>query len=103
MNLFQLTQKIFKGIVIDLFTNKQVPLLDGSAKQWVEAIKEAGLYVAKDHNDCSLEKLLPKLHEPVYLWHGNSFLIAFPSPKIQITYGIDFSKVLFALTSLVHF
>ncbi|XP_074579027.1 putative UDP-3-O-acyl-N-acetylglucosamine deacetylase 1, mitochondrial [Curcuma longa] len=79
---------------IEIDGGEEVPLLDGSAKQWVEAIKEAGLYVANDHNGCSLEKLVPKLHEPLYLWHGNSFLIAFPSPKIYITYGIHFSKIM---------
>ncbi|XP_042383959.1 probable UDP-3-O-acyl-N-acetylglucosamine deacetylase 1, mitochondrial isoform X2 [Zingiber officinale] len=78
---------------IEIDGGEEVPLLDGSAKQWVEAIKEAGLYVANDHNGCSLEKLVPKLHEPLYLCHRNSFLIAFPSPNIHITYGIDFSKI----------
>ncbi|KAG6511693.1 hypothetical protein ZIOFF_029770 [Zingiber officinale] len=103
VELISTKSKFLKRIVIDWFTNKQVPLLDGSAKQWVEAIKEAGLYVANDHNGCSLEKLVPKLHEPLYLCHRNSFLIAFPSPNIHITYGIDFSKVLFAFISLVYF
>lgn len=82
-----------RNIWCDWLTNTQVPLLDGSAKEWVEAIKQVGLCVAEDQHGYTLDKLVPELHEPLYLWHGSSFLIAFPSQKICITYGIDFPKV----------
>ncbi|CAL9762288.1 unnamed protein product [Musa acuminata subsp. burmannicoides] len=78
---------------IEIDGGDEVPLLDGSAKEWVEAIKQVGLCVAEDQHGYTLDKLVPELHEPLYLWHGSSFLIAFPSQKICITYGIDFPKV----------
>lgn len=68
-------------------------MLDGSAREWVEAIKEVGMCVAKDRNGNTLEKLEPFLNEPVNVWRNDSFIAAFPSPKVHITYGIDFPQV----------
>ncbi|WVZ56054.1 hypothetical protein U9M48_006640 [Paspalum notatum var. saurae] len=71
----------------------EIPLLDGSAQEWVEAIQSTGLCVAEDTNGQKLEKLAPEIHEPVYLRRDDCFIAAFPSSQIQITYGIDFPKV----------
>lgn len=68
-------------------------MLDGSARGWLEAIEEAGLCVAKDQNGDTMEKLEPFLNEPVTVWKNDSFIAAFPSPKLHITYGIDFPQV----------
>lgn len=73
----------------------QVPLLDGSAKEWVEAIEHVGLCAAEDSNGNNMDKLVAELHVPVYLWRDGAFIVAFPSSKIHITYGIDFPKVHF--------
>ncbi|CAN4114579.1 unnamed protein product [Withania somnifera] len=71
----------------------EVPILDGSAREWVNAIEEAGLKAALDSSGKSCEKLAPVLKEPVTLWKNESFIAAFPYSKVKITYGIDFPQV----------
>ncbi|GJN30751.1 hypothetical protein PR202_gb19086 [Eleusine coracana subsp. coracana] len=71
----------------------EIPLLDGSAQEWVEAIQSTGLCAAEHTSGQKLEKLAPEILDPVYLRRDDSFVAAFPSSQIQITYGIDFSEV----------
>ncbi|KAK1314739.1 putative UDP-3-O-[3-hydroxymyristoyl] N-acetylglucosamine deacetylase 1 [Acorus calamus] len=71
----------------------EVPLLDGSARQWVEAIEQVGLCVAKDGNGNTMDKLAPVLHKPVHVWKGDAFIAASPSSRVRVTYEIDFPKV----------
>lgn len=71
----------------------QVPIFDGSANEWVKAIKQTGLKVATDHFGNSHEKMAPYVIEPVHVWRNDSFVAAFPSEKVHITYGINFSEV----------
>ncbi|CAI9096767.1 OLC1v1032980C1 [Oldenlandia corymbosa var. corymbosa] len=71
----------------------EVPLFDGSAKEWVDGIQEVGLKAAVDHDGKSLEKLAPFLNEPVCVSKNDSHIIAFPYPKTKIRYGIHFPKV----------
>ncbi|XP_055822592.1 probable UDP-3-O-acyl-N-acetylglucosamine deacetylase 1, mitochondrial isoform X1 [Solanum dulcamara] len=75
--------------------SSEVPILDGSAREWVDAIEEAGLKAALDRSGNSCEKLAPVLKEPVTVWKNDSFIAAFPYSKIKITYGIDFPQVNF--------
>lgn len=60
----------------------------------MEAIKQAGLKVATDENGNSCEKMIPFLIEPVHVHRNDSFIAAFPCPKAQIIYGIDFPQVI---------
>ncbi|KQK22813.1 probable UDP-3-O-acyl-N-acetylglucosamine deacetylase 2, mitochondrial isoform X2 [Brachypodium distachyon] len=78
---------------VEVSGSDEVPLLDGSAQEWVEAIRSAGLCVAEDISGEKLEKMAPKIDEPVYLRKDDCFVSAFPSSQIHITYGIDFPKV----------
>lgn len=71
----------------------EVPILDGSAKEWVEAVEEIGLKDAVDHNDSRSEKLVAVLNEPLHVYRNDSFVAAFPSSQARITYGIDFPQV----------
>ncbi|WCJ33619.1 UDP-3-O-acyl-N-acetylglucosamine deacetylase [Euphorbia peplus] len=71
----------------------EIPILDGSASGWVHAIQEASLVVAVDKSGNSCQHLSPYLNEPVCVQKNDSFVIAVPSPKVVITYGIHFSKV----------
>ncbi|MCL7035180.1 hypothetical protein MKW94_004978 [Papaver nudicaule] len=59
----------------------EVPLLDGSAKELVEAVDKSGLSVCKDNNGNTKEKLAPFVNEPVHVWRNDSFIAAFPSPR----------------------
>lgn len=78
---------------IEVSGGDEIPLLDGSAQEWVEAIQSVGLCAAEDANGQKLDKLVPEIHEPVYLRRDDCFIAAFPSSQIHITYGIDFPKV----------
>lgn len=76
----------------------EVPLLDGSAKGWVEAIQAVGV-VAPDGEDRTNQTFLPPhslrlskcvIQEPVWVYQGDAFVAALPAPTLRFTYGIDF-------------
>ncbi|XP_047085591.1 probable UDP-3-O-acyl-N-acetylglucosamine deacetylase 1, mitochondrial [Lolium rigidum] len=77
---------------VEVSSGDEIPLLDGSAQEWVEAIRGAGLCAAEDVSGQNLEKMAPKIDEPVYLRKDDCFVAAFPSSQIHITCGIDFPK-----------
>lgn len=64
----------------------EVPLLDGSAREWVEAIATVGL------TEIAAAAPNPPLvvTEPVTVQAGDAFVIAMPAPETRFTYGIDF-------------
>ncbi|OMO60694.1 UDP-3-O-acyl N-acetylglucosamine deacetylase [Corchorus capsularis] len=74
-------------------TEVEVPIFDGSASAWVDAIEQVGRKDALDHCGNNAEKLAPYLNEPLHVSRNDSFVVAFPSPKVRITCGIDFPKV----------
>ncbi|KAJ7954327.1 UDP-3-O-acyl N-acetylglucosamine deacetylase [Quillaja saponaria] len=71
----------------------EIPILDGSASEWVKVIEEVGLEVAIDRHGNSCERLAPHVNEPVSIWRNDSFVAAFPSPTVRLTYGINFPQV----------
>ncbi|XP_011628055.1 probable UDP-3-O-acyl-N-acetylglucosamine deacetylase 2 isoform X2 [Amborella trichopoda] len=77
---------------IKIEQGNEVPLLDGSAKEWVEAVREVGLSVAANDSGITMERLALVVHAPMNFFKDGSFVVAFPSPKIRITYGIDFPQ-----------
>ncbi|KAJ3673948.1 hypothetical protein LUZ60_005940 [Juncus effusus] len=81
------------NVRMEIEGGNEIPILDGSSKQWIELIKSTRLCVAKNHRGQKMEKLAPKLIEPIHLHKNDSFIVAFPSSEIRITYGIDFPKV----------
>ncbi|NET53794.1 MAG: UDP-3-O-acyl-N-acetylglucosamine deacetylase, partial [Merismopedia sp. SIO2A8] len=62
----------------------EVPLLDGSAKEWVEAIAQAGIQPQ------TIKRPIVTLKNPVSLYRGDAFVMAFPATIPRLTYGIDF-------------
>ena len=62
----------------------EVPLLDGSAQVWTEAIASAK--VIPQLTPCSH----PTQRKPVWVYQGDAFVAALPSPDLRFTYGIDF-------------
>ncbi|QQE66208.1 UDP-3-O-[3-hydroxymyristoyl] N-acetylglucosamine deacetylase [Leptolyngbya sp. BL0902] len=62
----------------------ELPLLDGSALGWVEAIREAGT-VAQPEPAPALT-----LAQPITLQQGDAWIAAFPAEAPRLTYGIDF-------------
>ena len=64
----------------------EIPLLDGSALPWVEAIAEAGL-------DEIGPRAMPVLHgEPITLRHGQSFVMAMAGETLQLGAAIEFPQ-----------
>ena len=63
---------------------EEVPLLDGSAKNWCEAIARVGVTVN------SSERSTITLQEPIWIRENDSFVAAIPAPQTRFTYGIDF-------------
>ncbi|NEQ39785.1 MAG: UDP-3-O-acyl-N-acetylglucosamine deacetylase [Okeania sp. SIO3I5] len=97
----------------------EVPLMDGSAKIWVEAIASVGLAEAKGRDgemgrwgdgemgsvgnlgrwedgnlgrwgDGEIIHTPNLITEAVWVHQGDSFVAALPSPETRFTYGIDF-------------
>ena len=65
----------------------EVPLLDGSAQVWAEAIARVGLMaqVGPGVGDRPVS-----LQEPIWVHQGDAFVAALPAPITRFTYGIDF-------------
>ncbi|MBW4643332.1 MAG: UDP-3-O-acyl-N-acetylglucosamine deacetylase [Goleter apudmare HA4340-LM2] len=64
----------------------EVPLLDGSARVWVESIAQVGLV-----SQTLAEDALPiEIKEPIWVYQGDAFACALPSPETRFSYGIDF-------------
>jgi len=62
----------------------EVPLLDGSAQMWTEAIAQVGLVTQSEPRSVS------KLAEPIWVHQDDAFVAALPAPATRFTYGIDF-------------
>lgn len=66
----------------------EVPLLDGSAQPWVEAIATVGRQTLEGQS----QKFNPfKITRPISVQQGDGFVAAFPASETRFTYGIDFS------------
>ena len=61
----------------------EVPLLDGSAQNWVEAMLESGLSPSE-------MVIGSPITEPVWVRDGDAFVAAIPAPEIRFSYGVDY-------------
>ncbi|MCT7985189.1 UDP-3-O-acyl-N-acetylglucosamine deacetylase [Laspinema sp. A4] len=66
----------------------ELPLLDGSALPWVEAIAQVGLVPTTPKNQ---PEIFP-LSLPISVYEGDAFVSAIPSPELRFSYGIDFPE-----------
>lgn len=64
----------------------EVPILDGSAQRWTEAILKVGYQVQSE------PRLKPALHHPVLVQDADAFVIALPEPHLSFSYGIEFPE-----------
>lgn len=69
-----------------LVEGPEVPLLDGSALPWVDAIAEAGLEPGEGAPSS------PQLEVPLTLHQGAGFITALPAPGLRLGAGIEFSE-----------
>ena len=65
----------------------EVPLLDGSAKDWVEVIQASISATEETH-----PALGKPIESPLWLYDGDAFVAALPSPELRFSYGIDFES-----------
>jgi UDP-3-O-[3-hydroxymyristoyl] N-acetylglucosamine deacetylase len=65
----------------------EIPLLDGSAQDWVQAILTAGWVTQSKLRESFV------LESPVTVQQGDAFVTAIPAELLRLTYGIDFSNV----------
>ncbi|MBD2504339.1 UDP-3-O-acyl-N-acetylglucosamine deacetylase [Anabaena azotica] len=63
----------------------EVPLLDGSAKEWVSSIAEVGLVEQATSHSAYLD-----ISEPIWIRQDDAFVAAIPAPETRFSYGIDF-------------
>ena len=69
-----------------LVEGDEIPLLDGSAQPWVEAIAEAGL------KDLGSRPVSEPLSRPITLQQGQSFVTALPSDRLRLAAAIEFPQ-----------
>ncbi len=65
----------------------EVPLLDGSAQEWVTAIATTGVTTTSYKNSEP-----PQLRAPLTLQVGDAFVTALPAEQLRFSYGIDFPQ-----------
>lgn len=66
----------------------ELPVLDGSAAPWVDAVRAAGLSDTQDNDDSPPAGL--RLTCPVRVEEGDSWAVALPAASPRLTVGIDF-------------
>ncbi|MEL6929408.1 MAG: UDP-3-O-acyl-N-acetylglucosamine deacetylase [Cyanobacteria bacterium J06600_6] len=64
----------------------EVPLLDGSAQNWCQAIAQSGIV---GHSEVVKPRPITP-SEPVWIRDGDAFVAALPASQTRFTYGIDF-------------
>jgi UDP-3-O-[3-hydroxymyristoyl] N-acetylglucosamine deacetylase len=65
---------------------EELPLLDGSAQNWCEAIAQVGIQVQQ--NQSIQAPIIPQ--EPIWIRDHDCFVAALPATQTRFTYGIDF-------------
>ena len=68
---------------LDVYVSKtEMPILDGSAKRWVELFKQAGVEKRK--------KEFYTVREPISYLNGKTHLIILPDNELNITYSVNY-------------
>eukprot|EP00897_Mesotaenium_endlicherianum_P002820 jgi/Mesen1/2566/ME000162S01693 len=80
------------NVRIEIDGGDEVPLLDGSARDWVQLIQQAGVQVALDGQGGTALRTQLVVKGPVSVHEGDAFVAAMPSPYPLLTYGIDFPQ-----------
>ncbi len=66
----------------------EVPLMDGSAAEWMKAIAKVGITPSEEDKGTNPHPLT--LTSPIWIWEGDAFAAALPASETRFTYGIDF-------------
>lgn len=65
----------------------EIPLLDGSAWPWVEAIAQVGI---REGSGIGSPEPAIAVDSPQWIRDSDAFVAALPSPELRFSYGIDF-------------
>ena len=69
---------------IDVYVSKpEFPILDGSAKKWLELFKEAGVTKRKQE--------FYTVSEPVYYLNGKTSLVVLPDKELTLSYAVNYN------------
>jgi len=81
-----------------LVEGKELPILDGSSREIVDAIESAGIYVQNAFYDIFC------IPYPIWVEEDDRYLIALPGNDYKVTYTIDFTSKSDAIgTQTAHF
>ncbi len=69
-----------------LVDGPEIPLMDGSAQPWVEAIAEVGM------KSLGPRPVASALSAPITMQHGQSFVTALPSESLRLAAAIEFPQ-----------
>src|SRR5574344_2463765 len=75
----------FMGIdSIDVHMSKsEMPILDGSSKEWVDLFKKAGVEKKK--------REFYTVSEPIYYLNGKTHMVILPDDELNISYGVNYN------------
>ena len=68
----------------------EVPILDGSAKEWVELFKKAGIEKSSINEKLFGKKKYYTVSEPVYYLNGKTSLVILPDNELTISYAVNY-------------
>jgi len=68
----------------------EVPILDGSAKEWVELFKKAGIEKPSISEKLFGKKKYYTVSEPVYYLNGKTSLVILPDDELTISYAVNY-------------
>lgn len=77
-------------------TGPEMPALDGSALPYVEAITAVGLVELAEPRKAIV------IDEPIWLQRNGSFILAVPSPKLRITYVMNYDHPMIGSQSTTY-
>lgn len=75
---------------------EELPILDGSSKEFVDAIKSAGIQTLNE------EKFYAVLENPVYINQGDKYMEGRPSNIIKFTYKADYNNTIIGKRSFTY-
>jgi len=67
-------------------TGPEIPAGDGSAKEWVRLIDEAGI------EELNASSKILRIEKPVYWSQGDIQIVALPSPELRISYTLHYPQ-----------
>ncbi len=71
---------------LDVHVSKtEMPILDGSAKKWVDLFKQAGIEKQKNRKDYY------SVREPIYYLNEKTYLVILPDDDLNITYAVNYA------------